>query len=222
MTRCLVAFLLLTSLGACQPMTKGPPIESTGTGVPSAAEHEGNRDANDDGGAACVPQLADFVPAYHPPVGLHPSCSGPQIRAYYEQCFGTNLNLAECADWQAAAAECNNCLLGASSPTGAAWGPLVAYATRTEINQGGCIATEFRTDVICAQAAQEAQECEHAACDGVCASPSDEEACLANAEAGACLSYVQTASEQCDFPSACFRSSDEETWFITVASAFCL
>jgi hypothetical protein len=114
------------------------------------------------------------------------------------------LNLPACAAWADANPECNACLVEASSPTGESWGPVIVYPTTSVLNQGGCIALTPVAFTLCAEAIEDVQECEHAACDTTCDS------------------YEQSMRATCSaVESPCFVTSNDEASFIAIASRFC-
>jgi hypothetical protein len=206
-SRRLGAVFFLASIVACEMPPAAPPIETAGSDTPLAAAPGGEPSNDEAADAGCEPTSSAFVPAYHAPPASQGSCSGPQLQAYYASCFGSNLNLGACAEWANTSRQCNDCLVAASSPAGDFWGPILIYPTMMVLNQGGCVAVKFAPQTLCAEAIEEQQECEHAACD---------------TQGGTCLEYVQSASAQCaGVDTQCFVTSDVEASFIAITSAFC-
>jgi hypothetical protein len=128
--------------------------------------------ACDQGVCPSPASVAGFTPSWIPPTGAHQNlCTTAMLDAYYADCLDTDDTTmpGDCSAFGVDPAEqaCEACLT--SSFTDPTWGPLVAGVADVETNTSGCIALLDPGAIPCAQALQAADECEHAACDQVCA-----------------------------------------------------
>lgn len=188
------------------------------------------------GGGAC-PSPADvsaFVPTWRPPTGAHQGlCTPALIDEYYQDCL--SLGEAQACDAFQPGANpahlaCGNCIT--SNFTDPTWGPLVRSANVLETNGSGCIALLDPSAIECARAVQANDECDHAACDGVCgaagAAPFDEwDQCGGAANACGCSSWfaasncIQAVVGDGGPASQCLVGQTFEDFFSVTAQIFC-
>jgi hypothetical protein len=192
----------------------------------------------------CPPAALDEgVPGiYHHAQPVEPSaCTVLLLNDYYTSCLGPQASATTCDQaWGAGEdtqhATCQSCILTQSSAT--KWGALVDYSLGGDAGEGGivsvnvagCIEILDPSQLPCAESVQQADECEHAACDAVCpvndaASFANWEACVNASANGECLTYATSA--QCESgedsgpAAACVTGSDFQDQFMAVATVFC-
>jgi hypothetical protein len=203
-----------------------------------------------DGGAdaprACPPQALDewSAPPYHPAQARQPTaCSALLINDFYQSCLGPTSSTDACEQGWGAGADtahqtCEACLVTDSSAS--AWGPLVNYGGAAtgdggsggtvSVNVAGCVETLDPSQVTCATAVQQADACQHRACDAACPvtdakSFGDWQACVAAAAQGECLAYLEAAAcvnaEDAGPAAACVDGQSFADQFLAVATVFC-
>jgi hypothetical protein len=81
------------------------------------------------------------------------------------------------------------------------WGALVQFGTTVSLNVAGCIELLDPGALACATSVQQADDCEHKACDATCPPVTDEasfgnwQACVSASVSGVCATY--TAAARC-------------------------
>ncbi len=228
------------ALGACSSGSAGHSPAAGGDGA-----------APTDGGAAdaplaCPPAPLDewAPPAYHHAQPRQPAaCSTLLINDFYQSCLGPTSSNDSCQQTWGAGADtahqtCEECLVTPSSAT--AWGPLVSYAPgggdggsaggTVSVNVAGCVELLDPTQLSCATSAQQADECEHQACDTTCpvsdsATFQNWQACIAASAACECNTYDQAAAcvnaEDAGPAAACVDGQTFSDQFLAVATVFC-
>jgi hypothetical protein len=160
------------------------------------------------------------------------ACTSALIDDFYASCLGPGASTSACdQNWGSpdsgedlAHATCEECLVTAStSPT---LGPVVNYGTTVSVNVAGCIELLDPTNLACARSVQQADECEHQACDTPCPALGAFESCVTAADKGACASYVQAATCQGSEADggaarACAAGASFGDLFAAAARAFC-
>jgi hypothetical protein len=156
---------------------------------------------------ACPPAaLSSWQPtAYHHASAAQPAaCTAALIADFYTSCLGPAASPAACNPAWGSGEDsvhqtCQSCLVTPESA--ATWGSLVAFGSTVSLNVAGCIELldPGATGVACATSVQEADECEHQACDATCpvtddASFADWRACVSASAAGVCARYTGPAS----------------------------
>jgi hypothetical protein len=216
---------LLLLLGPTLPLACSFPTEIL---VPTSPEAGTGEDAS----TTCAPVTPPaWSAAWVPPAGAgQDACATQDLSNLYAACFGPEATTDACASMQTANPTCAGCVLSAS--TDSSWGPVVAFAATTIVNQPGCLALEAPSEQACAQSAEAQFECEHAACDPGCPvsdGPSYEawEACVEEADQGVCGDYGGTCLADALEPdggdggaSSC-DGTDFGTAFMNVAAVFC-
>jgi hypothetical protein len=174
----------------------------------------------------CVPgSVQAFTPLYQPP-RFEVACARADIDLFYNACLSNDATQAACDAQGAAAPTCSRCLF--TDATDAMWGATVAYGTSTSVNLAGCLSALGGAGLSgCAHALAFQDGCEHAACDkSMCPSQLASDACVAQADLGACKQYVDSANAQCpaQLPaevSPCTQGATFEASFKAVAVALC-
>jgi len=223
---------------ACSSKSEGA------AGKPDGAA-SGDASGLPDGPLACPPANLDEwqAGAYHQAQPVQPSaCTGLLINDYYNACLGSDASQESCdEDWgageDAAHATCQSCILTPSSAS--LWGPLIDYGTGADggaggtvsVNVAGCVQILDPSQLPCAMSVEEADECQHAACDPGCpvsdaASFADWQACIqASGAQDECGPYLQSAScvngEDAGPAAACVTGQTFEDVFFSIASVFC-
>jgi hypothetical protein len=222
---------------------------AAGCGGGGSASGPPNPDAGGDGPVADAPVTLACPPAalgsWQPPPYRHASpvqptaCTAALIADFYASCLGPMASAAACdASWgnnqDATHQTCQSCLV--TPVTAATWGAVVQFGSgaTVSLNVGGCIElldANATGGVACATSVQQADECEHKACDATCpvtddASFADWKACIAAASAGACAAYTAAAgcarSELDAGPAArCISGAAFQDQFTAIASVFC-
>jgi hypothetical protein len=105
-------------------------------------------------------------------------------------------------------------------------GPVVNYGTTVSVNVAGCIELLDPTNLACATSVQQADECEHQACDTPCPALGAFESCVTAVDKGACAPYVQAATCQGGEADggaarACVAGATFGDLFAAAARAFC-
>jgi len=224
------AALAVALVAACS--SKPGPVGATSDGGP--------RDAGADATLACPPSSLDewVAPAYHPAQPKESVCSALLINDFYNSCLGPSASSGACAQsWGAgedtAHTLCQACLITPSS--GVTWGPLVDYGNGSgqgtvSVNVAGCVELLDPARVTCATSVQQADECQHQACDAICPVSDDTsfanwQACIGAAANGPCLGYLMSAgcvtSEDAGPAATCVSGTDFESEFIDIATVFC-
>jgi hypothetical protein len=174
--------------------------------------------------------LGSWAPTHH---GAQPAqasaCTAAMIADFYASCLAPSANGSACdQSWGSgedlAHATCQNCLVTPSSNL--TWGPVVNYGSSVSVNVAGCIELRDPGSAACATSVQQADECEHQACDAPCPALADFESCVAAVDQGACATYSQgamcEASEADGGPAqACVAGATFEDLFTVAASVFC-
>jgi hypothetical protein len=194
---------------------------------------------------ACPPANLDEwqAGAYHHAQVVQPTaCTSLLINDYYNACLGSMASQESCdEDWgageDAAHATCQSCIL--TSSTASMWGPLVDYGTGADggaggtvsVNVAGCVEILDPSQLSCAMSVQEADECQHAACDPGCpvsdaTSFADWQACIgATGGQSECGAYLQSAAcvngEDAGPAAACVTGKTFEDVFFSIATVFC-
>jgi hypothetical protein len=173
------------------------------------------------------------LPSYHHAQPAQAAaCTSALIDDFYASCLGPNASASACdQNWGSgpdvgdiAHATCQRCLVtDSTSPT---WGPVVNYGTTVSVNIAGCIELLDAMNVPCAMSVQQADECEHQACDVPCASLGAFVSCVPVADKGACASYVQAATcqaSEADGGAArtCVSGASFGDLYAAAARAFC-
>jgi hypothetical protein len=199
----------------------------------------GPSDAGPDAPLACPPTLDDWVaPAYHHAQTIEAVCSLLMVNDFYNSCLSASATSNACAQNWGAGEDmehtlCQACLITPSSET--TWGPLVDYGNGSgqgtvSVNVAGCVELLDPTHATCATSVQQADECQHAACDPSCpvtdsTSFSNWQACVDAAATGPCGTYLSSAAcvnaEDAGPAAACVSGPDFETEFIDIATVFC-
>jgi len=201
-----------------------------------AAPDAGVTDAGVDAPLACPPAPLDewTPPDYHQPDMAQPmACTAAMIGDFYSSCLSPVATQATCSqNWgsseDAAHQTCQSCLVTDSQqPT---WGALVNFGPTVSLNVGGCIQLLDPSQMGCAQAVQQADACEHQACDVKCpvsdsASFADYQQCIDAAANGECGTYGTAAQcqngEDAGPAAACVTGTTFQDLFTSVARAFC-
>jgi hypothetical protein len=175
-------------------------------------------------------------PAYHNAQPAQAAaCTTALIDDFYASCLGPTGSESACDEsWGSSTedithATCQECLVTQSSSP--MWGPIVNYETSTEgdvvsVNVAGCIELLDPMKVACAMSVQEADECDHQACDTTCPGLADFDSCVMVADQGACAPFVKGATCQAaeadgGAAAACVRGMTFEDRFVAVAEVFC-
>jgi len=155
---------------------------------------------------ACPPSaLGAWQPTtyHHANVALPNACTAALIADFYSSCLGPGASSTTCdPSWgsgeDTAHQDCQTCLVTPS--TAESWGPLVEYGSTVSLNVAGCVELldPGAPGVSCATAVQQADECEHQACDATCPVTDDTSfanwrACVAASATGACATYTGAA-----------------------------
>jgi hypothetical protein len=214
------------------------------SGGSSGAEGGAGDGGPTDAHLACPPASLDewTVPPYHPAQAREPTaCSALLLNDFYQSCLGPASSNDACQQGWGAGADtahqtCESCLL---TPTSAsAWGPLVSYGAAGDagtggtvsVNVAGCVEILDPSQVSCATAVQQADECQHQACDATCpvtdsTSFGDWQACVAAAAQGECSGHLQAAAcvngEDAGPAAACVDGQSFEDQFLAIATVFC-
>ncbi len=157
------------------------------------------------------------------------ACTTALIDDFYASCLGPMGSTSACdQNWGSGEdiphATCQQCLVTSSStPT---WGPVVNYGTTVSVNIAGCIELLDPTNLACATPIQQADECEHQACDTACPALADFDSCVSAADQGACAAYAQGStceSAEADGGPAqsCVLGTTFEDLFVVAAKTFC-
>jgi hypothetical protein len=111
------------------------------------------------------------------------------------------------------------------------WGPLVSFGSTVSLNVAGCIELldPGAAGVACATSVQQADECEHQACDAKCpvtddASFADWRACVSASGSSVCAAYSGPAvCAQRDAGPAlrCVNGTTFEEQYTAIAAVFC-
>jgi hypothetical protein len=203
--------------------------------------------ASDGGGdapasLACPPAtLGSWQPApYHHANAAQPNaCTAALIADFYAACLGPMASAATCdPTWgsgqDAAHQACETCLLTPVSAT--SWGAVIQFGNKTvSLNVGGCIelldSGAGGAGVACATSVQQADGCQHKACDATCPVTDDTsfanwKACVSASETSVCASYTSAAG--CDRveldagPAArCINAQTFEEQFVAIGEVFC-
>jgi hypothetical protein len=208
----------------------------------------GDGSGGSDASLACSPADVDgrVVAAYHSARAVQPlACSTLLIHDYYASCLDPSSTLDGCnQSWGAGEdvdhATCQSCILTLSSASER--GPLVDYGTggdggaggTVSVNVAGCVETLDPSQLPCAEAVQQADECQHAACDTVCpvsdlASFAEWQRCIdASALApgsAECAPYLASAAcvngDDAGPAAACVTGTTFEDEFLAIATVFC-
>ena len=226
-------------VAACSTEAVGP---GAGTGGDSGASADGH--VTTDAPLACPPASLDewHAGAYHHAEAVQPSaCDGPLLNDYFASCLGPDASPETCNQgWGAgedpAHATCQNCLVTAASSS--VWGPLVDYGTGADggaggtvsVNVAGCVEILDPSQLTCVMSVQQADECQHAACDPVCpvsdsTSFASWQSCIGAAAAGECTGYLQSAScvngEDAGPAATCVTGQTFQDEFFAIAHVFC-
>ena len=221
--------LLLCASAACSSSAHSP-----GAGSPEAgADGETEIDAGDAGPACAPASLGTWTPPpyHHGQPAQAAACTSALLHDFYASCLGPSASTSACDDnWGSgqdvpdiAHANCEQCLVTASSsPT---WGPVVNYGPTVSINVSGCIELLDPSSETCAAAVQDADECEHQACDDACPALGEFDSCVTIADQGACASFAQASACQAaevdgGRASVCAGATFEDLFF-AVANVFC-
>ena len=222
---------------ACGTRAVGP-----GAGGDSGVSGDGH--ATPDAPLACPPASLDEWRAdtTHHAQAVQPSaCDANLLNDYFASCLGPNASPETCNQgWGAgedpAHATCQNCLVTAASSS--VWGPLVDYGTGADggaggtvsVNVAGCVEILDPSQLTCVASVQQADECQHAACDPGCpvrdsASFADWQACIGAAAAGECAGYLQSAAcvngEDAGPAAPCVAGQTFQDQFFAIARVFC-
>jgi hypothetical protein len=189
---------------------------------------------------ACPPASLDewVPPAYHPAQPVQQVCSVLFINDFYNSCLGPSSSSSACAENWGAGEDvphslCQACLVTSSSSM--TWGPLVNYGEAggtgtVSANVAGCVELLDPSKVACATSVQQADECQHQACDSVCpvtdsTSFANWQACINAAAQTSCLSYLESAAcvnaEDAGPAATCVDGPDFESEFVNIATVFC-
>jgi hypothetical protein len=192
------------------------------------------------GPLACPPGSLDewAVPAYRHAQPKESVCSTLLINDFYDSCLGPSATSSSCAEnWGAgedmAHQLCQACLITPSTDT--TLGPLINYGDGSgqgtvSVNVAGCVELLDPSKVPCATSVQQADECQHQACDPVCpvmdaTSFADWQACVGAAAQTTCASYLASAAcvnaEDAGPAATCVGGADFETEFVDIATVFC-
>jgi hypothetical protein len=225
------------ALGALVVLAAACSSSSAGTPAAGGDGGGGGTDGGSDGPLACPPaDLAGWqAPAYrHAQMRQPAACTAQLITDFYDACLGASSSQSACnQSWgsgeDTAHATCQNCLVTQSSAM--LWGPLVDFGNTVSINVAGCIELLDPAQVACATAAQQADACQHQACDASCpvttaSSFADWKACIVAASSGECMSYLQAASclnTEADGGAAasCVTGMTFEDQYLAIAKVFC-
>jgi hypothetical protein len=127
---------------------------------------------------------------------------------------------------------CQDCLV---TPVSAAtWGAVIQFGPTVSLNVGGCIEMldPGPSGVACATSVQQADDCEHKACDATCpvtddASFANWKACVSASASGTCASYTAAAAcasrQELDAgPAArCINAPTFQDQFTAIGQVFC-
>ena len=216
--------------------THGSPVGDSG----SPSDAMGLSDAP----LACPPANLDEwqVPAYHHAQAPQPTaCNALLLNDYYTSCLGPTATTDSCdQSWGAgedvAHATCQSCIVTGSAAT--KWGALVDYGTGADggaggtvsVNVAGCVELLDPSQEPCAVEVQEADECQHAACDPECPvsdgpSFANWQACIQASGLGECQGYLQSAAcvngEDAGPAAVCVTGETFEDEFLAIATVFC-
>jgi hypothetical protein len=230
-------------------MTKAAVLGATVTLAVAACSSHKSSETGDagavDGGLdaaplACPPASLDewIPPAYHSAQPVQQVCSVLFINDFYNSCLGPSQSSSACAEnWGAgedvAHSLCQACLV--TPATNMTWGPLVNYGTAggtgtVSVNVAGCVELLDPSKLGCATSVQQADECQHQACDAICpvidsTSFANWQACINAAAQTSCLSYLESAAcvnaEDAGPAATCVSGPDFESEFIDIATVFC-
>lgn len=197
-------------------------------------------DALDVAVLGCPPAPLDewTPPAYHPAQPMESVCSALFISDFYSSCVGPSQSSTACAQTWGSGADaahllCEACLVTpTSSPT---WGPLVNYGSASgtgtvSVNVAGCVELLDPSKLGCATSVQQADECQHQACDVTCpvtdaTSFARWQACIDTAAATSCLGSLTAAAcvnaEDAGPAATCVSGADFETQLADIATVFC-
>lgn len=230
-----VAVTVTVALGLCVASA----CSSTRSSRGAATSEAGPTDAGVDAPLACPPSLDEWVPPpYHHAQPPQAACSTLMINDFYNSCLGASESSNACAqNWGAgedtAHSLCQACLITPTSAT--TWGPLVDYGSgngqgTVSVNVAGCVELLDPSHDSCATSVQQADECQHQACDPTCpvtdsTSFANWEACVGAAAAGPCATYLASAAcvnaEDAGPAATCVSGPDFQTEFIDIATVFC-
>ena len=235
---------LALAVAACSSKSAGPAASGDDSGSPGDGSFAG------DAPLACPPARLDewHAGAYHHAQAAQPSACAPVLLGdYYASCLGPDASQSACnQSWGAGEdpphATCQTCILTPASAS--VWGPLVDYAPggdggggggggsggTVSVNVAGCVELLDPSEVSCAMSAELADECQHAACDGVCpvsdgASFADWQACIGASGGGVCEGYLQSAAcvgaEDAGPAAPCVTGRTFKDEFFAIAAVFC-
>jgi hypothetical protein len=210
-----------------------------GGGSPAApAASDGGSDAP--ASLACPPAaLGSWQPsAYHHANTVQSACTSALIADFYASCLGPTASAATCdptwgSNQDAVHQACETCLV---TPVSAAtWGAVVQFGTTVSLNVGGCIELLDKGPggLACATSVQQADGCEHKACDATC--PVTDDASFANwkgcvsasaSATGVCASYTAAAAcarGELDAGAAarCINAQTFQDQFVAIGEVFC-
>jgi hypothetical protein len=210
---------------------------SAATGSVDAAIDSGAQTGVSDAGPTCQPAgLAGWTPpAYHHAQPAQPAaCTSALIADFYASCLGPDASSSACDEnWgcgdggcaeDVAHATCERCLVTPS--TNITWGPVVDYGSTVSVNVAGCIELLDPANAGCAMPVQQADQCQHEACDTACPALADFDSCVAVADQGICAAYAQgsvcQATEADGGPArACVAGAAFGDLFAAAAQVFC-
>jgi hypothetical protein len=197
-------------------------------------------DAGDAGPAlACPPaSLGSWKasPYHHASAAQPAACTTALIADFYASCLGPSASTTACnPTWgtgeDTAHQTCQGCLVTPESA--ATWGALVSFGSTVSLNVAGCIELldPGAPGVTCATFVQQADECEHRACDATCpvtddASFANWRACVSAAGTSVCAAYAGPAGcaqSQHDAGPAlrCVNGATFEEQYAAIAAVFC-
>jgi hypothetical protein len=212
---------------------------SAATGPVDAAIDAGAGETGaSEAGPTCQPATLDeWMPAayHHAQPAQAAACTSALVADFYASCLGPTASGSACdQNWgcgddggcieDVAHATCQRCLVTPS--TNPTWGPIVDYGATVSVNVAGCIELLDPANTACATSVQQADECEHEACDTACPALADFDSCVAVADEGPCATYAQgsacQAMEADGGPaSACVAGATFGELFAAAAKVFC-
>jgi hypothetical protein len=228
-----VRLVLACASGALACGSSAPTGSVVDAAIDSGAADTGVGDA----GPTCPPAgLEGWTPPpyHHAQPAQAAACTSALIADFYASCLGPDASSSACdANWgcadggcaeDVAHATCEQCLVTPS--TNVIWGPVVDYRSTVSVNVAGCIELLDPANAACPTPVQQADECQHEACDKACPALADFDSCVAVADHGVCATYVQgsdcQATEADGGPArACVAGATFGDLFAAAAQVFC-
>ena len=188
-------------------------------------------------GGSCAPaDVSGFTPpAYKNARPPQAKCTQAFIDSFYSLCLATGATTATCAPFSPttgdqAHKDCRACIVSVQAD--ANYGPLIESKGLVSLNIAGCMEIKDPTNgLACAKAYQASDACDTAACAANCPVTDDPsfqlyQACVQQAQAGGCKTYVTAAAcanaeAEAGAPQ-CFQGQTFQDLYNSIVPVFCL